>query len=112
MSITGEAASLADIVESEVTRAFLAYPTIKILQIDLRVKSEQHAGLIEAVARRTGGISAHPVGDQILDRDHAEQQVATDRTGHADTGRIDIAVHRRVGDDFETELEIGMNPNP
>jgi len=64
-------------------------------------------------ARQTGGcrgVLPHAVGDQVFNGDRDER--ASPGVLHQQQGiAIERAIHRRVGDHLEAELEFGMDPS-
>ena len=82
-------ASAFDIFDSEVTATFLAYPTLQIVEIGVRVKGEQDARLIEPVAGCPRRKLAHAIGDEVFQRNHAEKSRLADRTNELQTGDVD-----------------------
>jgi hypothetical protein len=99
-----------DIVCSEFACSLMADASLKIGQIDVRVKTQQGLCLATHLTRRPGCELAHAVGDQILDRDNGEGGARYEASDQQKAIPIRQPIERRAPHDLETHAKFGVNP--
>lgn len=98
-----------EVGNSMVVSRFFPNASLQIAQIGVLIKSEERLRLFQHVPRRAGMILAHPVGDQIFDRDNGKMITI----GHLDELHaiaLGFSVQERRADDLEAQPQVWMNP--